>query len=133
MELKGRCIKVMPMQTGMGKKGQWKKMEFVVETKSQYPKQVCLSLWGDKVDSAPAVGDDLTLSVELESREYNNRWYTEVRAWKIEGFTGNMKANKAKKDDGWGDLEKAPDPGPSGGGGSVDDLPFTLDLPICHV
>ena len=36
MELKGKVIQILPAQTGMGKKGQWKKQEFIVETQAQY-------------------------------------------------------------------------------------------------
>ena len=85
MELKGRVLQLLPLQSGMGKKGPWKKQEFILETQSQYPKKVCLSIWGDKVDQYNVQGgDELTVSVDLESREYNGRWYTEARAWKIE-------------------------------------------------
>jgi hypothetical protein len=85
MDIKGRVIQLLPMQSGMGKKGQWKKQEFIVETPGQYPKKVCLSIWGDKIDQfGVAVGDQVNVTVDLESREYNGRWYTEARAWKLE-------------------------------------------------
>ncbi len=85
MELKGRVIQLLPIQTGMGKKGQWQKQDFILETEGQYPKKVCLSLWGAKIDEYDLVeGLVCTCHVELESREYNSRWYTEARAWKIE-------------------------------------------------
>ncbi len=92
MELKGKIVQILPSQTGMGKKGQWKKQEFIVETQSQYPKKVCLSAWGDKIDQFNlAVGDTVNVSVELESREYNSKWYTEARAWKLEkSSSGSM-------------------------------------------
>jgi hypothetical protein len=84
MEVKGKVIQLLALQNGMGKKGPWKKQEFILETQSQYPKKVCLSIWGDKVDQFNVKeGDLLVASVELESREYNGRWYTEARAWKI--------------------------------------------------
>ena len=92
MELKGKVLQLQPLQTGMGKKGQWKKQEFIVETQTQYPKKVCLSVWGDKIDQFNlAAGDIVNVSVDLESREYNGRWYTEARAWKLEksGSSGN--------------------------------------------
>lgn len=89
MDLKGKVIQLLPQQNGMGKKGPWKKQEFILETQAQYPKKVCLSIWGDKVDQFNvAVGDLLNVSVDLESREYNGRWYTEARAWKIEKSGG---------------------------------------------
>jgi hypothetical protein len=91
MEVKGKVIQLLPMQSGMGKKGQWKKQEFIIETQAQYPKKICLSAWGDKVDQYRlAVGDMVSVSVDLESREYNGRWYTEARAWKLEKSGSNQ-------------------------------------------
>ncbi len=131
MEIKGTCVQVMQVETGMGKKGQWKKQSFILETKSQYPKKVCLQLWGDKVDSAPAVGDELTCSIDPESREYNGRWYTDIRVWKIEGFTGNMKArqgddtfNEPSSLGGTPAHERVGKDTPTLDPSGVDDLPF---------
>ena len=84
MELKGKVIQLLPLQTGTGKKGQWKKQEFILETQAQYPKKVCISLWGEKIEQNNlSVGDVISVALDLESREYNGRWYTEVRAWKL--------------------------------------------------
>lgn len=84
MEISGTVVTLLPMQTGQGKNGVWKKQEFIVELPGQYPKKVCLSLWGEKADENKlTIGEKITASINLESREYNGRWYTEVRAWKI--------------------------------------------------
>jgi hypothetical protein len=84
MEISGTVVSLLPMQTGQGKNGPWKKQEFILETPGQYPKKVCLSLWGDKVDEIKiSTGEKITASINIESREYNGRWYTEVRAWKV--------------------------------------------------
>jgi hypothetical protein len=89
MDIKGKVVQLLPLQSGMGKKGQWRKQEFIVETPGQYPKKVCLSIWGDKIDQFNvAVGDQVSVQVDLESREYNSRWYTEARAWKLEKTSG---------------------------------------------
>lgn len=115
MELKGRVIQLLPLQSGMGKKGQWRKQEFIVETQSQYPKKVCLSIWGDKIDQFGVLeGDEVTVGVDLESREYNGRWYTEARAWKVE------KSNAG----GGGYAPPPPMEEPYNAGGDSDDLPF---------
>lgn len=91
MDVKGKVVQLLALQTGMGKMGQWKKQEFIVETEGQYPKKICLSAWGDKVDQFRlTVGDKVSVSVDLESREYNGRWYTEARAWKLEKTSGTM-------------------------------------------
>ena len=85
MEITGTVVSLLPMQSGQGKNGTWKKQEFIIETPGQYPKKVCLSLWGEKVDETRiAVGEKITASINIESREYNGRWYTSIKAWKIE-------------------------------------------------
>jgi hypothetical protein len=84
MEVTGKIIKILPFQTGAGKNGTWKKQEFVIETTGQIARKVCFSLWGDKIDQFNLQeGEDAEISFDLESREYNNRWYTEAKAWKI--------------------------------------------------
>ena len=94
MDVKGKVVQLLQLQTGMGKKGPWKKQEFIVETESQYPKKICLSIWGDKIDQFNlSVGDKVSVSVDLESREYNGRWYTEARAWKLEKVGGGSNSS----------------------------------------
>ncbi len=89
MEISGTVVNLLPMQTGQGKNGTWKKQEFILETPGQFPKKVCISLWGDKVDENKlSSGDKITASINVESREYNGRWYTDVRAWKIQKDSG---------------------------------------------
>lgn len=84
MEISGKVIKVLPLQSGEGKNGLWQKQEFVIEVPGQFPKKVCFSLWGDKVTQFPIKeGDPVTLNFDLESREFNNRWYTEARVWRV--------------------------------------------------
>jgi hypothetical protein len=85
MQLTGKLTQLLPLQTGAGKNGQWKKQEFIVETEGQFPKKVCISIWGDKInDSQLQIGNELKVDFDIESREYNGRWYTDVKAWKIE-------------------------------------------------
>ena len=94
MEIKGKIIAVLPLQSGVSQAGkQWKKQEFVVETPDQFPRKVCMTLFGDRVDQYPiAIGDDVVVSIDIESREYNCRWYTNVNAWKIEKATAQAEA-----------------------------------------
>lgn len=85
MEITGRIIQLLPLQTGQGKNGVWKKQDFVIETEGQYPKKVCISAWGDKIGEHMLVeGKEVTVSFDIESREFNGRWYTDVKAWKVE-------------------------------------------------
>ena len=92
MQITAKLIQILPLQTGQGKNGEWKKQDFIVETTDQYPKKVCFSLWGDKINPDQlVVGNQLMIDFDIESREYNGRWYTEAKAWRIavvsaEGF-----------------------------------------------
>lgn len=88
MNLKGKVIQVLPEQTGTGKNGEWKKQDIIIETEGQYPKKVCVSLWGDKVGTV-LNGANVDAQLDPESREYNGRWYTELKAWKIEQSGGS--------------------------------------------
>jgi hypothetical protein len=97
LEVSGKLVKVMTQVTGEGAKGPWVKQEFVIETFDQYPKKVCCSVWGEKVDQLRRFqpGDDIKVSFNLESREYNERWFTEVRVWKLDQ-AGAISANPAQ-------------------------------------
>ena len=92
LELVGKLVKILPEVTGQGKNGPWSKQDFVIETlDSQYPKKVCMTAWGEKVNDLKqfADGDTLKATFSAESREYNGRWYTELRAFRIELAEGD--------------------------------------------
>lgn len=85
MQLTLNLLQMLPLQSGIGKNGEWRKQDIIVETQEQYPRKLCVSLWGDKIDSvALAIGQVLKVDFDIESREYNDRWYTDVKAWRIE-------------------------------------------------
>ena len=88
MKIKGTIYNVLPQQSGTGKNGKdWKKSEFILETTDQYPKKIKVSIMKPElIDQFGKLhgGDTIEVSFNLESREYNTKWYTEVTAWKIE-------------------------------------------------
>jgi hypothetical protein len=85
LNISGIVLNILPVQTGTSKAGnQWQKQDFILETQGQYPRKVCVCLFGDNVDKFPLqVGQSVTASVDIESREFNGRWYTDVRAWNV--------------------------------------------------
>ncbi len=111
MQLTARLIQLLPLQTGTGKNGQWKKQDIIVETEATYPKKICVSIWGDKIDTTSLQqGNLLKIDFDVESREFNGRWYTDVKAWKIEvaggapspsveKVTGNLGPENISNDD----------------------------------
>ncbi|MFH0894521.1 MAG: DUF3127 domain-containing protein [Bacteroidota bacterium] len=85
MQITAKLIQLLPLQTGTGKNGEWKKQDIIVETEGQFPKKICISIWGDKADPTMLqIGNQLSIQFDVESREYNGRWYTDVKAWKVE-------------------------------------------------
>lgn len=84
MELKGTVVSVLPEQTGTSRAGKaWRKRDFIIETEGQYPKKICIGLFGDKVDKCPGVGAKVTVAIDIESREYQGKWFTQVNAWDV--------------------------------------------------
>ena len=135
MDIKGKIIQKMEPVGGVSKAGnQWKKQEYVLETLDSYPKKVKFDFFGDRADQYPLeVGDVITLSYDIESREFNGRWYTDIRGFKAMKEDANMAGAPAPYPAG------APAPTPAEGGipapppvdqppfdqgGVGDDLPF---------
>jgi hypothetical protein len=114
MDISGKIVQFLQVQTGQGKNGPWKKQDFILETGDQYPKKVCIAVWGDKIDlSNIKPGDAVDVSFDVESREYNGRWYTDVKAWKVVKKAGSAPVSGGNDVPAY-DLPPASD----------DDLPF---------
>jgi hypothetical protein len=82
MKIQGKLIAKLPSETGHGQKGQWFKQNFMFESLDKYPKNFAVQAWNDlqaKMDKIP-MGTILELDVTPESREYNGKYYTDVRA-----------------------------------------------------
>ena len=87
MEVVGKIIQVLPAQEGIGRNGNpWKVQPYVLETLDQYPRKVHFEVFGeDRIKQNPCDVDQLvTVSFDIESREFNGRWYTSIRAWRIQ-------------------------------------------------
>lgn len=87
MEITGKIIQKLDAVRGTSSRtgNEWHKQEYVLETMEAYPRKVFFNFFGERADQYPLeVGQVITLSFDLESREYNGRWYTDVRGWKAE-------------------------------------------------
>lgn len=86
MEFEGTVVQLLPQAKGVSARGEWVKQEIVFEQTGEFGRKVCVSFWGDKAQDAAGLkpGDKVKVAANVESREYNGRWYTEVRAWKID-------------------------------------------------
>lgn len=85
MEFKGTVKKVLPVQSGTSQSGRaWSRQTIIVEDDDpRYPQTVAMDVTGVNIGTVQ-VGDRVTALIEISSREYNEKWYTSVKAWKIE-------------------------------------------------
>ena len=87
MEIVGKVIQVLPLQQGTSTRtgNPWTIKTFILETQENYPRKVAIEIFGDQriADNPAEVDQVVTVSFDLESREFNGRWYTSVRAWKV--------------------------------------------------
>lgn len=113
LKIKGKVTGVLPLETGSGSKGQWKRQSFVIVTLGQYPKMVCFSAFGDKADAAGKleIGETVTVYFNIESRPYNEKYFTDVKAWKWD-----VEKNEEKKESKVTSIDDLAD--------ENDDLPF---------
>ena len=90
MEVEGKIIQFIGETSGIAKASgnPWKKKEYVLETKESFPRKIAFDFFGERADQFPLnVGDEIRLSFDIESREYQGRWYTSIRGWKSEPLT----------------------------------------------
>lgn len=94
LTIEGKLIQILPLQEGNSTRGAWKKQDFILETTEQYPKKVCISCWGEKVDELQKFqpNETLSIAINVESREYNSKWYTDIKAWKMDRAGNNSAA-----------------------------------------
>ena len=80
MEIQGKVVRLGGLTEGTSARGAWRKQELIIETIEQYPKQVCLVCWGDRVAEAQnfTPGQIIKAQISIESREFNGKWYTDV-------------------------------------------------------
>lgn len=121
LQIKGTIIKILNAESGVSRAGkEWKKQEFVVETQEQFPKKVCFTLFNDKLSLIDTIreGDEVDVAFNLESREYNGRWFHNINAWKIDKAGSNNFSQDAPPEYRLEDIP--PEPAEGDGG----DLPF---------
>lgn len=86
MEIQGKVVRLGGLTEGTSARGAWRKQELIIETIEQYPKQVCLVCWGDRVAEAQnfTPGQIIKAQISIESREFNGKWYTDVRPFRFD-------------------------------------------------
>lgn len=126
MEITGKIILALPEQSGVSKAGNsWKKKEYVLETLDTYPRKVHFDFFGEKADQFPlSVGQTIKLSFDIESREYNGRWFTSIRGWKAEAADQQQPQQTVNTTVSNNTVGTVPPPPDITSNGASDDLPF---------
>lgn len=94
LQITGQLKKVMNPETGTTKAGkEWKRQAFLIEYQDgNFTKQVSIQAKSDAVIniiSNARIGDTLVCDINVESREWNDRFYTDVTAWKVQAKKDN--------------------------------------------
>ena len=84
-DITGKIIAVLPTRSGTSARGtQWSSQTAVIETHEQYPKRVAFDVLGDKISEFNLqVGEEVTVSFDINAREYNGKWWNSVNAWQV--------------------------------------------------
>lgn len=127
MDFEGKVIQYLGETTGTSKAGNsWKKKEWVVETFGQYPKKVKVQCFGDRSDTLNLEpGRDYILSVDLESREFNGRWYTDVSVFRVQEYHNQQPQLQPGQQTGF-----SAQPAPGYGNPSYGNAPYTDNQPF---
>lgn len=99
MEISGKLIKILQEVRGEGQRGPWVRGGFVIETDGEYPRQVAFTTFGEErlamVTTIP-LNSPVIVTFQPESREYQERWYTDLRCSRIQSYVpGQMPAQTA--------------------------------------
>lgn len=87
MEIQGKIIAALPPRSGVSAKGtQWQVNTYVLETADRYPKRMAFEVFGaDKAAQFNIqIGEELKVNFDIDANEYQDRWFNQIRAWKVE-------------------------------------------------
>ena len=132
MEISGKIIAALEARKGTSQRtgNTWMSQDFVIETHEQYPKRCVFNVFGEDrlKEFNIAVGDELTVSFDIDAHEYQGRWFNNLRAWRVQKGTAPVESAPA--------MDAVPPmgaptmaaPAPAApaapAAGTVDDLPF---------
>ena len=125
MELTGKIIAVLPERSGVSARtgSEWKMASYVLETMEQYPRKMVFEIFGsDRIAQCNIqLGEVLTVSFDIDAREYQGRWFNSIRAWKVDR---NTMPEGAAPQDFVPPFPPAGAPADFSAGDEKDDLPF---------
>ena len=120
MEFEGKVLEILPPVSGQSARGTWERQTVIFEqANKQFGKEVAVTFMNKGQDvSGLRVGESYTVSFDIESRNYQGRWYTDVRAWRVQSLQPQAQPP----------VQDLPpfleEPMAASGAGVVDDMPF---------
>ncbi len=128
MEFEGTVFEILPAASGTSARGEWQRQEVVFEVlDGQYTRKVVVTFFNKEAEVKSLVkGQSYTVSINLESREFNGRWYTNANGWRVQSKQAAAPA-PAPMPDAMPPMPSAPvatEPSYSSAAEEVDDLPF---------
>lgn len=130
MEITGKVVRLGGLTEGTSAKGPWRKQDLIIETDEQYPKTVCLTCWTNQINEIQSMvpGQLIKAQIDISSREFNGKWYTDVRVWRFDPVTAQAPQAAAAPQP----MHQTPPMTPAGGpeeffgsdSNNGDDLPF---------
>lgn len=151
MDVIGKLRQILPEQRGESARGPWIRGGFVIDLiESSFPRSIAFSTWGEDMLAtlkSIRIGDTIQVTFEIESREYNGRWFTDCRCRNIGAFVSNLNGNTPNAQYGpsaqqppmsSGTYQQAPNAGPvpvqtsaqpQGTGGNIEQEPMMENDP----
>ena len=122
MEFVGKVLEILPAVSGQSARGTWERQTVVFEqTNKQFSKEIAVTFMNKAQDVAQLrVGESYTVSFDIESRKYMDKWYTDVRAWRVQPQQPQAQPPIQEMPP----FMEEPQPSYSVGAGVVDDIPF---------
>ena len=85
MEFEGIVYRILPPTSGTSARGNWVRQDVVFEMPQEFSRKICVTFFNKESEVAQLhEGMAYQVSVNVESREFNGRWYTDVRAWRVQ-------------------------------------------------
>ncbi len=85
MDFEGKVLQILQPTKGTSSRGEWQRQEVIFEMTQEFSRKVAVTFFNKPADVEKLrVGESYIVSVNIESREYNGRWYTDIRAWRLQ-------------------------------------------------
>ena len=137
MELTGRIISVLQPRSGVSQRtgNSWMTQEYVMEIPGQYPRHMVFNIFGeDRIKQFNIqLNEDVTVQFDIDAREFNGRWYNDIRAYNVVRGAAPVAAAPEAGASPFAPQQAAPaananiapfPPAQEPAEGSTDDLPF---------